>query len=351
MFFRSTVLKTAFEHPTAIVYSHYLFSLMSSSDPAIQVDGLTQRYNDIVAVNDLDLTVEQGEVYGFLGPNGAGKSTTIDTLIGATRPTSGSVSVLGYDAQTASISIRQAVGLLPGEFGLFERLTGREHVAFAQNCKDVTESPDDLLARVGLAEVADQRASGYSTGMGRRLALAMALTGDPDVLVLDEPTRGLDPNGARTVRSIVREEVERGATVFFSSHSMEQVESVCDRVGVLRNGQLVAEGDVEMLRTRLGGHRLALTVESVPDSLPDQLGRLDVISDVQIDGTTLTISLTTASGKAAVIDATEAAGATVTDIETYTPSLEEFFAAVTDQDEEMTRNGMPATAAETGGDA
>ncbi|TKX66591.1 ABC transporter ATP-binding protein [Halorubrum californiense] len=324
---------------------------MTPSDPAIQVDGLTHRYGDIVAVNDLDLTVEQGEVYGFLGPNGAGKSTTINILIGTTQPTSGSVSVLGYEAQTASGSIRQAVGLLPGEFGLFERLTGREHVVFAQNCKDVTESPDDILARVGLADVADQRASGYSTGMGRRLALAMALTGDPDLLVLDEPTRGLDPNGARTVRSIVREEVERGATVFFSSHSMEQVESVCDRVGVLRDGQLVAEGDVEMLRTRLNDHQIALTVERVPDGLPDQLGGLDAVSDVQIDGTTLTISLTVASRKAAVIDATEAAGATVIDIETYTPSLEEFFAAVTDQDGEVAHNEMSAIAAATGGDA
>jgi ABC-2 type transport system ATP-binding protein len=344
------VFKTEFEYPIVIVYSHSSFSLMNPSDPAIQVDGLTQRYGDIVAVNELDLTVEQGEVYGFLGPNGAGKSTTINNLIGTTQPTCGSVSILGYNAQTASCSIRQAVGLLPGEFGLFERLTGREHVAFAQNCKDVTESPDDLLARVGLADVADQRASGYSTGMGRRLALAMALTGDPDLLVLDEPTRGLDPNGARTVRSIVREEVERGATVFFSSHSMKQVESACDRVGVLLDGKLVAEGDVEMLRTRIDDHQLALTVENVPDGLPDQLAGLDAISDVQIDGTTLTISLTEASGKAAVIDATEASGATVIDIETYTPSLEEFFAAVTDQDEEITRNEISTTAAATEGD-
>ncbi|ELZ41976.1 copper ABC transporter ATP-binding protein [Halorubrum californiense DSM 19288] len=345
------MFKAEFEYPIVIVYFNFQFSLMTPSDPAIQVDGLTHRYGDIVAVNDLDLTVEQGEVYGFLGPNGAGKSTTINILIGTTQPTSGSVSVLGYEAQTASGSIRQAVGLLPGEFGLFERLTGREHVVFAQNCKDVTESPDDILARVGLADVADQRASGYSTGMGRRLALAMALTGDPDLLVLDEPTRGLDPNGARTVRSIVREEVERGATVFFSSHSMEQVESVCDRVGVLRDGQLVAEGDVEMLRTRLNDHQIALTVERVPDGLPDQLGGLDAVSDVQIDGTTLTISLTVASRKAAVIDATEAAGATVIDIETYTPSLEEFFAAVTDQDGEVAHNEMSAIAAATGGDA
>jgi ABC-2 type transport system ATP-binding protein len=322
---------------------------MTPSDPAIQTDGLTKRYGDVVAVDDLDLTVERGEVYGFLGPNGAGKSTTIDSLIGATRPTSGSASVLGHDVRADSRSIRRAVGLLPGEFGLFERLTGREHVAFARDCKGSTDDPDGLLARVGLADAAGQRAGGYSTGMERRLALAMALTGDPDLLVLDEPTRGLDPNGAMAVRSIVREEVDRGATVFLSSHSMAQVEAVCDRVGVLRDGRLVAEGDVEMLRAQLDDHRLALTVDSLPSGLPDRLDGLDDVADVRVDGKTLTVSLAAASGKATVVDTAEAAGVTVTDIETHSPSLEAFFAAVTDDG--AGPEGMPETVATTGGDA
>jgi len=175
-------------------------------------------------------------VYGFLGPNGAGKSTTIDMVLDLVRPTEGTVRVLEQDATTDGVAIRKRTGVLPDGFAVYDRLTGRQHVEFAVRSKEADDDPDALLDRVGLLDDADRKAGGYSKGMRQRLALAMALAGDPDLLILDEPSSGLDPAGAKEMREIVRAEADRGATVFFSSHILEQVEAVCDRVGILREG-------------------------------------------------------------------------------------------------------------------
>ncbi|WP_121823042.1 ABC transporter ATP-binding protein [Halostella salina] len=303
---------------------------MTDRTPAIETHELTKRYPDgTLAVDDLDLSVAAGEVYGFLGPNGAGKSTTIDVLVGVLEPTAGSATVLDRDVATDSRAVRSSTGLLPGEFGLFEQLTAREHVRFALDCKRASGEAAALLDRVGLADAADRRTKGFSTGMQRRLALAMALAGDPDLLILDEPTRGLDPNGAREVRSIVREAAARDTTVFFSSHSMSQVEAVCDRVGVLRDGRLVAEGTVDTLIGELDDRRLVVTVDRVSDDLADRLERVDAVSGVSIEDRDVIVSLTTTRGKAAVVDAVESAGAAVVDIGVREPSLADVFAAAT----------------------
>ena len=220
---------------------------------AIELRGVRKEFGDVTAVRDLDLTVQEGEVYGFLGPNGAGKSTTIDMLLDLVRPTAGTVRVLGRDATTDGVAIRQRTGVLPDGFSVYDRLSGREHVEFAVRSKEADDDPDALLERVGLLGDADRKAGGYSKGMRQRLALAMALVDDPDLLVLDEPSSGLDPAGAKEMREIVQREADRGATVFFSSHILEQVDAVCDRVGILRDGELVAEDSVEGLREAVGG--------------------------------------------------------------------------------------------------
>ena len=215
---------------------------------AIEAVGLTKRFGGVTAVSDLDLVVEPGEVFGFLGPNGAGKSTTIDALLGYVRPTSGTATVLGMDVGESAHLIRSRTGVLPDGYGLYGRLTGREHLAFVSRSKGTAGREDHLLDRVGLADAADRRTGGYSRGMCQRLAIAMALVDDPDLLVLDEPTSGLDPNGVRLLRAIVQEENERGATVFFSSHALDQVEAVCDRVAIVDDGRLVAVDTVDGLR-------------------------------------------------------------------------------------------------------
>ncbi|WP_276258849.1 ABC transporter ATP-binding protein [Haloglomus litoreum] len=300
---------------------------------AIETNDLTKRYGEsVLAVDGLDLTVEEGEVFGFLGPNGAGKSTTIDMLLDYVRPTSGTATVLGYDAQAETKAIHRRVGILPDGYGLYDRLSGRKHIEFAIDLKGVDDDPDELLDRVGLErEAAGRRVGGYSKGMTQRLALAIALVGDPDLLVLDEPSSGLDPNGVREVRAIAREHAERGGTVFFSSHILSQVEAVCDRVGILNRGRLVAVDTIAGLRESLGtGSTIALTVDAVPAAL--SLDGLAGVTTVTVDGRTVRATCEEPEAKIAVIECLQAADAAILDIQTSESSLEDLFAAYTGSD-------------------
>jgi ABC-2 type transport system ATP-binding protein len=236
----------------------------------VDATDVSKRYGDVLALDRVDLTVGAGETFGFLGPNGAGKSTFIDALLGFVRPDGGSVSVFGYDAQNEGVAVRERTGVLPEGYAPFERLSGRDHVEYAIRSKGIADEADAaaVLGRVGLRDDAARPAADYSKGMRQRLALAMALVGSPDLLVLDEPTTGLDPNGAAELREIVREETERGATVLFSSHVLEQVEAVCDRVGILQNGRLIATDTIAGLRESIGGGtKLVVT----PDRLDDEV--------------------------------------------------------------------------------
>ena len=299
---------------------------------AIELRGVTKEFADVTAVRDLDLTVEEGEVYGFLGPNGAGKSTTIDMLLDLVRPTEGTVRVLGRDATSEGVAIRQRTGVLPDGFSVYDRLSGRQHVEFAVRSKETDDDPDVLLERVGLLDDAERTAGGYSKGMRQRLALAMALVGDPDLLVLDEPSSGLDPAGAKEMREIVRAESERGATVFFSSHVLEQVDAVCDRVGILRDGQLVAQDSVEGLRDAVGGEeKLEIVVEEPSDEAVETVRSVEGVSQVTRDEETLVVSCAD-DAKTRVIGALEDSGVTVRDFHTREASLEDLFLAYTEGD-------------------
>jgi ABC-2 type transport system ATP-binding protein len=301
---------------------------------AIELVGLGKQYGDVTALNDVTLTVRRGEIFGFLGPNGAGKSTTIDILLDFVRPTGGAATVLGYDAQDDSLAVRQAVGVLPDGYHLYDRLTARQHLEFAIASKGSDDDSVELLERVGIADAADRKAGGFSKGMKQRLVLAMALAGSPELLILDEPSTGLDPNGAREMREIIRAERDRGATVFFSSHILEQVEAVCDRVGILRNGELVAVDTIDALRDALGTDiRLILTVESVTDDVIDAVTALPGVTGVHADSETRLTATCEPEAKTAVMHAVEAAGETVVDFDIEETSLEEMFAAYTTDDD------------------
>ncbi|WP_459194547.1 ABC transporter ATP-binding protein [Halosimplex sp. J119] len=300
--------------------------------PAIELDGLTKRYGDVAALRGVDMTVEDGDVFGFLGPNGAGKTTTIDILLDFVRPTAGSAEVLGMDAREESEAIRERLGVLPDGYDLYDRLTGRQHLEFVGEAKRTDPDVEGLLDRVGLdAEDADRKAGGYSRGMQQRLALAMALVGEPDLLVLDEPSSGLDPNGARLMRRIVREENERGATVFFSSHILGQVESVCDRVAILQDGQIVAEDSVEGLReaTDTGTKLVVNVAPGEAEQAADAARGLAVVSGATVEGDDLVVDCES-DAKMDVLTAIEDAGIEVEDFETREASLEDLFAAYTD---------------------
>jgi ABC-2 type transport system ATP-binding protein len=299
---------------------------------AIQLNGVSKQFDDVVALRDLDLTVQDGEIFGFLGPNGAGKSTTINVLLDFVRPTSGSATVLGMDAQKQSKAIRQRTGVLPDAYSVYDRLTGRQHMEFAIESKAADDDPMALLERTGIPEAADRKAGGYSKGMAQRLVLAMALVGDPDLLILDEPSTGLDPNGAREMRDIIRAERDRGATVFFSSHILEQVEAVCDRVGILRDGEIVAEDTVEGLRSSVdSGATLTVTVDRPTDEAVDAARSVPGVSNVTVRESAIVVSTQDAS-KTAVLSAIEDTGVEVRDFSTEEASLEELFVAYTQGD-------------------
>ena len=301
---------------------------------AIELRNVAKHYGDVVALANLDLEIDEGEVFGFLGPNGAGKSTTINLLLDFVRPTVGSVRVLGHDAHEESVAVRQRTGVLPEAFGVYERLTGIEHVEFAMDSKEVQGDPAGVLDRVGLDPGdAERKAGEYSTGMRQRLALGMALVGEPDLLILDEPSTGLDPNGAREMRQIVREENDRGATVFFSSHILGQVEAVCDRVGILRDGELVAQDSVEGLRDAVGTEStLRISVDTIDEDVLDAVRAIEGVTAVTPGDGTVDVACTD-EAKTAVLTTFEEEGMPVTDFTTEEASLEELFAAYTKSDE------------------
>lgn len=296
---------------------------------AIELDGVTKRYGNIVAVDNLDLRVPEGEIYGFLGPNGAGKSTTIDLLLDFARPNAGSARVLGHDTCRESNQVRNRIGVLPEGFDTYDRLTGRQHLAFAIESKEASNDPDTLAERVGIADALNRKAGGYSKGMAQRLVLGMALVGEPDLLLFDEPSTGLDPNGAREMREIIREERDRGATVFFSSHILGQVEAVCDRVGILRDGTLVAEDTVEGLRDATQTEStLVVEVDQVPEGTLSAVRTLSGVSEATVENTLITVSCLD-DAKTSVLNTVEDEGASIQDFTTKDASLEDLFAAYT----------------------
>jgi ABC-2 type transport system ATP-binding protein len=234
------------------------------------------------------------------------------------------------DAQKESQTVRQRVGVLPDGYHVYDRLTGRQHVQFAVDSKNADDDPEEILERVGILEAADRKAGGYSKGMKQRLVLGMALVGEPDLLILDEPTTGLDPRGARDIREIIREEVARGATVFFSSHILEQVQAVCDRVGILREGELVAVDTIGGLRNAMTTDALLMVTLDRP--FEDDVSLLETIggvTSVTADGAGLSVQCANGA-KTGVIDVVEELGYSVQDFKTEEASLEELFIAYTD---------------------
>ena len=223
----------------------------------IELDGLTKTYGTFTAVDHLTLTVPRGEIYGLLGPNGAGKSTAILMMLGLTEPTSGTVNVCGINSTTNPIEVRRKVGYLPEDVGFYDDYTGLENLIYTARLNnippiDAEEKAMNLLERVGLKDEAGKKAGKYSRGMRQRLGLADVLIKSPEVIILDEPTLGIDPKGVQELLDlIVKLSKEEGHTVLLSSHHLHQVQEICDRVGLIVNGQLIAEGDISSLSRQL----------------------------------------------------------------------------------------------------
>ena len=225
------------------------------SETVIEIRDLCIEYGTQTAVKKLSLSVKRGEVYGFVGPNGAGKSSTIRALLGFNRIASGEISILGVDARDEAARAR--LGYLPETPTYYDFLTPVELLdsygrLFGMNAEERRTCIEDLLARVGLAEHAKKRIGKFSKGMQQRLGLAQAMLNDPELLILDEPASGLDPLGREEIRHLIESMKTRGRTVFFSSHELSEIETVCDRVGMLVDGELQVEGEPGMLSGKHG---------------------------------------------------------------------------------------------------
>jgi len=222
---------------------------------AIETRGLCREFGGRPAVRDLELRIRRGELYGFLGPNGAGKTTTIRMLGGLLRPTRGEIRIDGHDARDGAAHVRRITGLVPDTPPLQDYLTGRQYVAFVASLWRVPatqrdEEAERLFRLFDLADRADDLCKGYSHGMRKKLHVAAVLATRPKVLLLDEPTAGLDPRSARILKDLLRETSARGVTVFLSTHLLETAQEICDRIGILSQGERVAEGTMEELRSR-----------------------------------------------------------------------------------------------------
>jgi ABC-2 type transport system ATP-binding protein len=232
----------------------------------IEARGLTKHYGSTVAVDGIDLSVKPGEVYGLLGPNGAGKTTTILMVLGLTEPDAGTVEVCGLDPARNPLSVKRQVGYLPDAVGFYENMTGRENLDYTARLNEIDAEEADgqiatTLEQVGLSDVADRKVGEYSRGMRQRLGVADALIKDPRVVILDEPTMAIDPEGVAEMRALItRLAHEDGRAVLLSSHLLHQVQQSCDRMAIFVGGRVIAEGTAEELGAALADGRARFEV-------------------------------------------------------------------------------------------
>lgn len=259
----------------------------------IQTSHLTKRYGAKIAVNDLNLSIRKGEVFGLLGPNGAGKTTTILMLLGLAEPTAGRATIEGCDCTRNPLEVKSIVGYLPDNVGFYTDMTGRQNLRFTGRLnglggKELEDRIDALLERVGMTEAADKKTGTYSKGMRQRLGIADVLIKDPQVIIMDEPTLGIDPEGMRELLNIIRDlSVKDGRTVLISSHQLQQIQQVCDRVGIYVEGTLVACGTLAELEAHIqknGTYLLEVDVEPCDDQILGMLAGQDGILGIAKEG-------------------------------------------------------------------
>lgn len=303
------------------------------SDLVVETKGLTKRYGTVVAVDSLDLSVRRGEVFGLLGPNGAGKTTAILMLLGLTEPTAGTVRVLGLDPVLQPLSVKARVGYMPEQMGFYEELTARQNLFYIARLNGLGREEahrriDEVLERVGLADMANRPVGTFSRGMRQRLGVAEVLLKRPQLVILDEPTQGLDPEVARRFLQMVRDLKAEGVTVLLSSHLLHQVQAVCDRVGLFHRGRMVLEGSVpELARKVLGrAYHIQVEAEGSPQALLQALERLpDAVDVVQEDGDRYRVTAHR-DLRAEAAEAVVKAGGRLLGLEVEVPSLDDIYA-------------------------
>jgi ABC-2 type transport system ATP-binding protein len=303
---------------------------MTTAAPTLAVRALHKRYGDVVAVDGLDLEVRPGECFGLLGPNGAGKTTTIEICEGLLQPTSGEVEVLGRRWSSDERELRQLLGIQLQETQLAEKLTVRETVRLFRSFYDRGREPEEVIALVQLEEKARARVGSLSGGQKQRLALACALVGDPQLLFLDEPTTGLDPQARRQLWELIGELRAGGRTIVLTTHYMEEAERLCDRVAIVDHGRAIALGTPRALVQSLGADHVVEFALGDAAFDADRLSRLEGVRSVRRDNGSW--SLTVAElhvALPAILAEVERRGATLAELRTHSATLEDVFVSLT----------------------
>jgi ABC-2 type transport system ATP-binding protein len=320
----------------------------------IEVQSLTKKYGDVVAVNAVSFSAQHGHVTGFLGPNGAGKTTTMRMLTGFTPPTSGSAKVAGFDVFDQSMEVRKRVGYLPENVPLYRDMSARSYLMYVGEIRGVRhrrDRADAVLKRVGLLDRANSRIRTLSKGMRQRVGLAQALLHDPQVLILDEPTIGLDPLQVLELRDVVRE-LGRDHTLLFSTHILSEAEQVCDNVVIINRGQIVAQGSPSQLRAQLErGGRILVRVETGNESQAAALEAIRALPSVShtqiaVDGIIATPTTPEADPRREIARVVVEKGWNLVELRPLAVNLEEIFLEVTRQQTAPATPEAEATATE-----
>lgn len=302
----------------------------------IEIQGLSKSFDDLTAVEDLSLSAREGQIYGLLGPNGAGKSTTIGCLCGLVTPTRGRVRVLGHDVVRETREAKELLGVVPQELALYEDLNASANLAYwgaayGLRGAELKARVAEVLERIELADRDKEAVRGFSGGMQRRLNFGCAIVHRPKVLLLDEPTVGVDPQSRRKLLELVRELAGEGTCVLYTTHYMEEAQELCDRLGIIDHGKLIAEGTLDELRGSLEQHDLLrLSGEFDPAATEAALAGFDGLEVVSADQYTLMLSLPGASRQLpALFGALAGAGMRVAETTLTQPSLESLFIKLT----------------------
>jgi len=293
---------------------------------AIEVDNLTKFYNGFKAIDNLSFKVKQGEVFGFLGPNGAGKTTTIKAILGLILTSSGEITINGFDIRKHEKEAKRNIGYHPEHVAFYDNLTALQNLYFYSEIKNAPKRDCmGLLEEFGLGEELRKRVGEFSKGMIQRLGMIRALIGNPSILVMDEPTIGLDPRGVLLVREKIRELNKRGTTVFISSHILSEVQEVCDRVGIINKGVLIAQDTISELSKKLKiKPKISIELEKISDIILEAVKRVEGVDKVETSGNNIEI-ICNPEARAKVILAIEKAGGKIINLQTKEPSLEEVF--------------------------
>lgn len=293
---------------------------MTENDIVIRTSSLTYRYGDFTAVSDLNLEVKRGEIFGFLGPNGAGKTTTIHTLMNFQFPSEGTATLFGLDSRRDSIEIRRRVGYLPSELTIWDNWRGTQYIAWLEKVHQKPLMQEARrLARL-LDYDLDRSLKGLSTGMRRKMGLIASMAHQPELYIMDEPTVGLDPLMQQVFNGLMRDVQASGRTVFLSSHNLQEVETICDRVGIIREGRMEAVETVEKL-THVAFRWMTLNFDQAVES--DRFEHIPGINEVIVEDHKLRLQLSGAADMKALLE--QAVQLDVRDLDVEHPTLEEIF--------------------------